>query len=172
MNTDLRKKVKNDFGKTMENVRTHRDIKLATTERRKNYLVSEPSYYKVFHITYLRSRNEKKNKTKKQKKTQVLMNKPLYLGFSILELSKILIFQFWYDYAKKAKLCYMDNFHCLHKNISYLQSMVEDLETRFDTSNYELERLSPKRKNKEVTGLMKGELVRKFMTKFVGFLNR
>ena len=50
--------------------------------------------------------------------------------------------------------------------------MVEDLETRFDTSNYELERLSPKRKNKEVIGLMKDELVRKFMTKFVGFLNR
>ena len=80
----------------------------------------------------------------------------MYLGFSILELSKILIFQFWYDYVKKTKLCYMDNFHCLHKNRSYLQSMVEDLETRF----------------KEVIGLMKGELGRKFMTKFVGFLNR
>ena len=47
------------------------------------------------------------------KKTQVLMNKPVYLGLSILELSKILIYEFWYDYVKpkygeKAKLSYMD----------------------------------------------------------------
>ena len=58
MNTDLRKKEKNDFetdflklinnsdfGKTMENVRTHRDIKLVTTERRKIYVVSEPNFH-------------------------------------------------------------------------------------------------------------------------------
>ena len=58
MNTDLRKKAKNDFEKklfklmnngdsrkTIENVRKHRDIKLVTTERRRNYLVSEPNYY-------------------------------------------------------------------------------------------------------------------------------
>ena len=45
MNKDLRKKAKNDFGKTLENVRNHRDITLATTEARKNYLVSEPNYY-------------------------------------------------------------------------------------------------------------------------------
>ena len=51
---------------------------------------------------------KKKNRIKKQTKTEALMNKPVYLGFSILELSKILIFQFWYDYVKKAKLCYMD----------------------------------------------------------------
>ena len=51
MNTDLRKKVKNDFGKTMENVRTHRDIKLVTTERRKSYLVSEPNYHTAKFFT-------------------------------------------------------------------------------------------------------------------------
>ena len=47
------------------------------------------------------------------KKTKVKMNKPVYLGFSILEISKILMYEFWYDYIKQkyqnnAKLCYMD----------------------------------------------------------------
>ena len=64
MNTDLRKKAKNDFekdffklinngifGETMENVRKHRDIKLVTTERRRNYLVSEPNYHTTKLLT-------------------------------------------------------------------------------------------------------------------------
>ena len=60
------------------------------------------------------------------KKTEILMNKTVYLGISILELSKILMYEFWHDYAKpkygkKAKLCYMDTDHCIHKN-RYLQS--------------------------------------------------
>ena len=46
------------------------------------------------------------------KKAQILLNKPVYLGLSVLELSKILMYEFWYDYVKpkyeKAKLCYMD----------------------------------------------------------------
>ena len=56
------------FGKTMENVRKHRDIKLVTTERRRNYLASEPnlSYYKVFHRTSISNKNEKK--------TEILMS--------------------------------------------------------------------------------------------------
>ena len=119
MNTDLRKKVKNDFekyffklinnagfGKTMKNVRKHKDIKLATTERRKNYLVSKPNYHttKIFSENLLAIEKEK---------TQIIINKAVYLGLSILELSKILMHEFWYDYVKlkydeKAKLCYMD----------------------------------------------------------------
>ena len=77
------------FGKTMENVRKHRDIKLVPTERRRNYLVSETNYQttKLFSENLLAI---------EMKKTKVLMNKPLYLGLSILELSKVLM----YDYLK------------------------------------------------------------------------
>ena len=80
------------FGKTMENVRKNRDIKLVTIERR-NYLVSEP-------------KNHAKNFFKENllaiemKKTEILINNPVYLGLSILELSEILMYEFWYDYAK------------------------------------------------------------------------
>ena len=77
MNTGLRKKAKNSlekdvfklmnnavFGKAMENVRKHRDIKLVTTERRKNYLVSEPNYHttKFFAESLLATEMKKKNK--------------------------------------------------------------------------------------------------------------
>ena len=100
MNIDLRKKAKNDFekdfvklmnnavfGNTMENVRKHRNIKLVTTERRRNYLVSEPNYYTTNSFL-------KDSLATEMKKTEILMNKPVYLGLSILELSKILMYDF------------------------------------------------------------------------------
>ena len=85
------------------------------------------------------------------------MNKPLYLGFSILELRKILMYEFWYDHVKpkydeKSKLFYMDT-DDIYKDIA------EDVQTRFDTSNYELDRALPKAKNKKVVELMKDELM-------------
>ena len=95
------------FGKTMENVRKHRDIKLVATERRRNYLVPEPNCHttKFFKENLL---------AVEMKKTEILINKPVYLRLlSILELSQILMDGFWYDYIKpkygeKARLCYMD----------------------------------------------------------------
>ena len=81
------------FGKTMQNVRKHRDIKLATTEGRRNYLVSKPNY----HTTKFFTENLL---AKEMKKTKILMNAPVYLELSILELSKILMYKFWYDYIK------------------------------------------------------------------------
>ena len=81
------------FGKTMENVRKHRDIKLVTTERRRNYLVLEPNY----HTTNFFKENLV---AMEMKKREILMNKPVYLGLSILELSKILMYEFWYNYVK------------------------------------------------------------------------
>ena len=118
MNTELRKKASNDFekdffklmsnavfGKTMENVRKHRDIKLVKTDCKRNKLVSEPNY----HIAKLISENLSIIEMKKRK---VKMKKPIYLGLSILEISKIIMCEFWYNYIKKkygdmVKLCYM-----------------------------------------------------------------
>ena len=95
-----------DLGKTMENVKKRRDTKLVTKERRRNYLVSELNYHttKFFAENFLAI---------EMRITQVLMNKPVYLGLSIIDLSKTLIYEFWYGYVKskcgeKANLCYID----------------------------------------------------------------
>ena len=155
------------FGITIENVRKHRDIELVTTERRRNYLVSEPNYHttKFFTETLLAI---------EMKKTEILMNKPVHLELSILELSKILMYEFWYDYVKpkygeKAKLCYMDtdSFIVYIKTDDIYKDIKEDVETRSDTSNYKLDRRLAKGKNKKVIRLMKDELGGKIMTKFV-----
>ena len=78
------------FEKTMEDVRNYRDIKLVTTNKRRSQLVSEPNYHtsKYFseHLMAI-----------EMKKTKVKMNKPIYLGMSILGTSKTLTFEFWYD---------------------------------------------------------------------------
>ena len=86
LNTDLRKDAKNDFekdffklmnnsvfGKTMENVRNHRDIKLVTTDKRRSILASEPNYHSTKYIS-------KDLLVMEMKKTEVKMNKPIYLG--------------------------------------------------------------------------------------------
>ena len=90
----------------MENVRNHRDIKLVKTNKKRNNLVSEPSYHTTKHISENLLIREMKN-------TEVKMNKPIYLGISILDISKTLMYEFWYDYIKpkygdRAKLCYTD----------------------------------------------------------------
>ena len=156
------------FGKTMENARKHRNIKLVTTERRKNYLVLEPNY----HTT----RFFKENLLAiEMGKTQILMNKPVYLGLSILDLSKTVIYEFWYDYVKpkygeNAKLCYMDkgSFIVHVKPDDIYKDIAEDVDTRFDTSNFEIDRPLPKGENKKVIGLMKNELGGQIMKEFVG----
>ena len=137
------------FGKTMENVRKHRDIKLATTDRRRNQLVSEPNYHTIKCFSENLVAIE-------IKKTKVKMNKPIYLGLSILEISKILIYEFWYDYMKpkygdNLKLCYTDTDRFLMniKTEDFYEDIAIDVEKRFDTSNYTI---------KKVIGLMKDEL--------------
>ena len=87
------------------------------------------------------------------KKTEILMNKPVHLGLSILELSIILMYEFWYDYVKpkygeKLKLPYMDTDSLIVyiKTDDVYKEIPEYVETRFDTSNYELVRPLPDRK--------------------------
>ena len=79
----------------MENVRKHRDVKHVTTERKRNYLTSEPNC----HTTKFFPENLFAIEMKKKKK-EILMNRLAYLGLSILELSKVLMYEFWYDYVK------------------------------------------------------------------------
>ena len=125
------------FGKTLENVRKHKYIKLATTKRRRNYLLLEPN----FHTTKFFTENLL---AIEMRKSEILMNKPVCLGFSILELSKKLMFEFRYDYVKqkydkKTKLCYMDTDSLIVyiKTDDIYKDIAEDVETRFDTSNYD-----------------------------------
>ena len=107
-------------------------------------------------------------------KTKVKMNKPIYLGLSILEISKILMYEFWYDYMKpkyndNVKLCYMDmdSFITNIKTNDFYKDISNDVDSRFDTSNYEVKRPLPIRKNKKVIGLMKDELEGEIITEFV-----
>ena len=107
-------------------------------------------------------------------KTKVKMNKPIYLGLSILEISKILMYEFWFDYMKpkyndNIKLCYMDtdSFVMNIKTEDFYKDIANDVEKRFDTSNYEVNRPLPTGKNKKVIGLMKDELGGKIITEFV-----
>ena len=94
------------FGKTIENVRKHRNTKLVTTEKRETYLVSKLNYHTTKFFT-------KRFLAIEMRKTKIYTNKPVYLCLSILDLSKTIIYEFSYNYVKprydeKAKLCYMD----------------------------------------------------------------
>ena len=81
------------FRKTIENVRKHRDIKYLTTEKRRDYLVSEPKNHTTIFFPENLSAIE-------MWKTQIIINKPVYLDLSILQLIKIVMYKFWYDYVK------------------------------------------------------------------------
>ena len=180
VNTELRKKATNDFekdflklmnnavfGKTMENVRKHRDIKLVKTDKKRNKLVSEPN----FHTMKLIDNNLA---IIEMRKVKVKMNKPIYLGLSILDISKITMYEFWYDYVKikyedKARLCYMDtdSFVVNIKTKDFYKDISQDVNKRFDTSNYTFDRPLPTGINKKVIGLMKDELGGDIITEFV-----
>ena len=157
------------FGKTMKNVRNHRDIKLVTSDKRRKRLVSEPNYYshKKFcdHLMAI-----------EMKKTRVTMTKPLHLGMSILDISKTLMYELWYDYINpkyggRAELCYTDtdSFIINIKTEDFFEDISNDVEKWFDAFNYNEndKRPLPIGKNKKVPGLFKDELGGKIMTEVV-----
>ena len=158
------------FRKTMENVRKHRDIKLVTTDKRWNQLVSEPNYHSTKYFSQNLLAIE-------MKKTKVKMNKPIYLGMSLLDIGKTFMYEFWNDcieqkYKDKAKLCYTDtgSFVIHIKTEDFYEDTADDVEKWFDTSNYNEcdKRPLPIGKNKKVIGLFKDELGGKIMKEFVG----
>ena len=179
MNAKLRTEAKNDFekdffklmnnsvfGKTMENVRNHRDIKLVTANERRKKLVSEPNYHttKQFDKEFLAI---------EMNKTKILINKPAYLGQAILDISKTLMYEFWYDYLKpkygdKVKLCQMDtdSFIIHVETEDFYKDIANDVDKWFDTSAYDKNdnRPLPIGKNKKIIGKFKDALNGKIMT--------
>ena len=109
------------------------------------------------------------------KKTVIKANKPIYLGLAILSLSKIRMYEYWYNdmkpkYGDNIKLCYMDtgSFIMHVKTEDFYEDIAIDVEKNYDTSNYMCERPLPTCKNKKFIGLMKDELGGKIMEQFVG----
>ena len=183
LNTDMRTKGTTDFekdfyklmnnsvfGKTMENVRNRVNVKLVTNKKALNKLVKKANYKRVneFHENLVAVHMEK---------ATVKLNKPIYLGMSILDLSKTLMYRFHYEYVKpkwenKAKLlftdtdslCYEIETDDVHKDIS------ENVSEWFDTSNYDKDHPSgiPTGKNKKVIGFFKDECGGVPITEFVG----
>ena len=181
LNTDLRKDAKNDFGKeffklmnnsvsgtTMENIRNHRDIRVVTTDERRSILASEPNYHSTKYIS-------KDLLIMEMKKTEVKLNKPIYLGQAILDISKTLMYKLWYDYIKpkygdKARLCYMDtdSFVMDIETDDFYKDINNDVDKWFDTSKYDKNDNRPLEtgKNKKVIGKFKDVLGGNIMTEF------
>ena len=184
-NTQLRTAATNDFkkdffklinnsifGKMMENIRKHRNIKLVTTEEKYLHTVMKPNFKSgvLFGENLMGC---------EMGKIKAVMNKPVYLGQAILDLSKIIMYEFHYDHMvlkyglEKLKLCYMDTDSLVYdiKTEDFYEDIADDVEARFNTSGYSKTdfRPVPIGINKKVIGLMKDELGFKIMTEFVAF---
>ena len=182
MNTKKRMEAKNEFekkffklminsgfGKAMENLRKYRDIKLVTTDEKGSKLISETNY----HTTKRFSENLL---AKEMKKTKVKMNKLVYLGMSISDIRKTLMYKFWYDYVRqkygdRAKLCYTDTdsfiIHIITED--FFGDIANDVTKWFDTSNYDENDKRPLQigMDKKVYGFFKGELGGKIVKEFL-----
>ena len=133
----------------MENVRKHRNVKLVTAERKINYLVSELNYCSTKFFT-------ENLLAKEMRKTQTIMNKSAYLDLPILDHSKTVMYEFWYDHEKTKYVIWIQTVYVKTGNI--YKDIEEDIETRFDTSNFEIDRPLPKGKIEKVIQLMKDGL--------------
>ena len=182
-NTSLRTQAKNNFekdffklmnnsvfGKTMENIRNRVNVKLVDTGEQFKKLTAKPNYEsrKIFNENLV---------SVHMKKTSLTMNKPVYLGMSILELSKIIMFDFHYKYIKpkyrnKAKLLFTDTDSFLYEiqTEDFYKDIAGDVRDRFDTSDYPEGHPSgiPTGINKKVLGKFKDEAAGKVIKEFVG----
>ena len=182
-NTNLRTQAKNNFekdffklmnnavfGKTMENIRNRVNIKLVNTGEQFKKLTAKPNYEsrKIFNENLV---------SVHMKKTSLTMNKPVYLGMSILDLSKITMFDFHYQYIKpkygnRAKLLFTDTDSFLYEiqTEDFYKDISEDVKDRFDTSDYPEGHPSgiPTGVNKKVLGMFKDEATGKIIKEFVG----
>ena len=183
MNTKLRTQAKNNFekdfyklmnnsvfGKTMENIRNRVDVKLVNTEEKFKKLVAKPNFKsrKIFNENLI---------SVHMKKTSLTMNKPVYLGMCILELSKTIMFDFHYKYIKpkygnNAKLLFTDTDSFLYEiqTEDFYKDIAGDVRDRFDTSDYPENHPSgiPTGINKKVLGKFKDEVAGKIIKEFVG----
>ena len=184
MNTNLRTKAKNNFekdffklmnnsvfGKTMENIRNRVNVKLVNTQERLRKLVAKPNLKsppKIFSENLV---------SVHLKKTSLLMNKPVYLGMCILDLSKTIMYDFHYNYIKpkygdKAKLLFTDTDSLMYEieTEDFYKDISEDVKVRFDTSDYPENHPSgiPTGINKKVLGMFKDEAAGKIIKEFVG----
>ena len=152
----------------MENIRKHRNIRLVATEEKYLRTVMKPNFKSgvLFGENLMGC---------EMGKIKVVMNKPVYLGQAILDLSKIVMYEFHYDYMvpkyglEKLKLCYMDMDSLVYdiKTEDFYEDITDEVSARFDTSGYCPNRPLPVGLNKKVIGLMKDELGGKIMTDFM-----
>ena len=184
MNTNLRTKAKNEFekdfyklminsvfGKTMENIRNRVNVKLVNTEERLKKLAAKPNLKsppKIFNENLI---------SVHMKKTSLTMNKPVYLGMCILDLSKTIMYDFHYNYIKpkygeKAKLLFTDTDSLMYEiqTEDFYKDISGDVKDRFDTSDYPENHPSgiPTGINKKVLGMFKDEAAGKIIKEFVG----
>ena len=158
------------FGKTMENIRNRVNIKLVNTGEKFKKLVAKPNYESriIFNENLV---------SVHMKKTSLTMDKPVYLGMCILDLSKTLMFDFHYRYIKpkygdRAKLLFTDTDSFLYEiqTEDFYKDISGDVKDKFDTSDYPENHPSgiPTGINKKVLGMFKDEVAGKNIKEFVG----
>ena len=156
------------FGKTLENIENHVDIKLVCDEKEAIKLSARPSYDRVtiFDENLLAVH---------MKTTKLFYNKPIYLGMCILDLSKTLMYDFHYILLKndeRAKLLFTDTDSLAYEiqTDDFYKDIAEDIDTRFDTSDYPVDHVSHIKTgiNKKVIGMFKDETGGKQIEEFVG----
>ena len=187
-NTNLRTQAKNNFekdfyklmnnsvfGKTMENIRNRVIVKLVNTKEKLKKLVAKPNFKgppKIFSENLV---------SVHMKKTSLTMNKPVYLGMCILDLSKIIMFDFHYNYIKpkygnNAKLLFTDTDSLMYEiqTEDFYKDIAGDVKNRFDTSDYPENHPSgiPTGINKKVLGMFKDEAAGKNIKEFVALRSK